>query len=107
MAQMNMQKMMQQARKMQEEMAKAQEEVAVLEAEATAGGGVVKVVAAGDGSVRSIKIAKDVVDPDDVEMLEDLVLAATNEALQQVNELAQMRMNAVAGGLNLPGMPGF
>ncbi|MDR3136448.1 MAG: YbaB/EbfC family nucleoid-associated protein [Coriobacteriales bacterium] len=103
MAQMNMQKMMKQARKMQEEMEKAQEEAALLEATATAGGGMVKVVASGNGSIKSVSIARDVVDPDDVEMLEDLVLAATNEALAQAGELAQARMSAVTGGLNLPG----
>lgn len=103
MAQMNMAKMMQQARKMQEEVAKAQEEVALLEAEGTAGGGVVKVVASGDGRVKSVTIDPDAVDPDDVEMLQDLVLAATNEALNSVGELAQMRMDAATGGLDLPG----
>jgi DNA-binding YbaB/EbfC family protein len=103
MAQMNMQKMLKEARKMQEEMAKAQEEVALLTAEGTAGGGVVKAVATGDGAISSIKIDKDVVDPDDVEMLEDLVLAAVNDAREKVGELASMRMEAVTGGLNIPG----
>jgi DNA-binding YbaB/EbfC family protein len=104
MAQMNMQKMMKEARKMQEEMAKAQAEVALLTAEGSAGGGVVRVVATGDGAVTSIKIDKDVVDPDDVEMLEDLVLAAVNDARDQAAELASMRMEAVTGGLNIPGL---
>ncbi|MDR2672057.1 MAG: YbaB/EbfC family nucleoid-associated protein [Coriobacteriales bacterium] len=103
MAKMNMQKMLKQARQMQEEMAKAQEEVALLEAEASAGGGVVKVVAAGNGSIKRVSIRPDVVDPDDTEMLEDLIVAATNEALQQVNELSQARMDAVTGGFDLPG----
>jgi DNA-binding YbaB/EbfC family protein len=103
MAQMNMQKMMKEARKMQEEMAKAQAEVALLSAEGTAGGGVVRAVASGTGEITSIKIDKDVVDPDDVEMLEDLVLAAVNDAAQKANELASMRMESVTGGLNLPG----
>lgn len=103
MAQMNMQKMMQQARKMQEEVAKAQEEVALLEAEGTAGGGVVKVIAGGEGRVKSITIDPDAVDPEDVEMLEDMVLAATNEALNRVGELASIRMDAATGGINLPG----
>ncbi len=103
MAQMNMAKMMQQARKMQEEVAKAQEEVALLEAEGTAGGGVVKVVAGGDNVIKKVTISPDAVDPEDVEMLEDLVLAATNEALTRVNDLAKMRMEAATGGLNLPG----
>lgn len=103
MAQMNMQKMMLQARKMQEEVAKAQEEVALLEAEGTAGGGVVKIVATGDSFIKKVSISPDAVDPEDVEMLEDLVLAATNEALSRVNELAKMRMESATGGFNLPG----
>ncbi|MDR2035051.1 MAG: YbaB/EbfC family nucleoid-associated protein [Coriobacteriales bacterium] len=103
MAQMNMQKMMQQARKMQEEVTKAQEEVQLLEAEGTAGGGVVKVVASGDGRIKKVTIDPDAIDPEDAGMLEDLVLAATNEALGNVGDLAQMRMNAATGGFNLPG----
>lgn len=103
MAQNNMAKMMQQARKMQEEVAKAQEEVGLLEAEGRAGGGVVKAVASGDGRIKKITIDPDAIDPDDVEMLEDLVLAATNEALNNVGELAQMRMDAATGGFNIPG----
>jgi DNA-binding YbaB/EbfC family protein len=99
---MDMNKMMKQARKMQAELEKAQEEVAFLTAEGTAGGGVVRVVAAGDQTVQSITIDPSAVDPDDVEMLQDLVLAAVNEALRQVQELASARMNAVTGGLNLP-----
>jgi len=103
MAQKNMQKMLQQARKMQEEVTKAQEEAALLESEGTAGGGVVKVIASGDGLVKRVSIDPDVVDPDDIEMLEDLVLAATNEALNRAGELAQMRMEAATGGFDLPG----
>ena len=104
MAQMNMAKMMQQARKMQEEVAKAQEEAALLEAEGSAGGGVVKAVAGGDGRIKSIVIDPDAIDPDDVEMLEDLVLTATNEALTNAAELTQMRMDAATGGFNIPGL---
>ena len=104
MAQMNMQKMMQQARKMQEEVAKAQEEAQFLESEGTAGGGAVKAIAGGNGRLKKITIDPDAVDPDDVEMLEDLVLAAANEALNNVGELVQMRMEAVTGGFNIPGM---
>lgn len=103
MAKMNMAKMMQEARKMQEEVAKAQEEVALLEAVGTAGGGVVKVVASGDNRIKQIEISPDAIDPDDAEMLQDMVLAATNDALNNVGELAQMRMNAATGGLDLPG----
>ena len=99
---MDMNKMMKQARKMQAELEKAQGEVALLVAEASAGGGVVKVVATGDQRIQSITIDPAVVDPEDVEMLQDLVLAATNDALIQVSELANARLNAVTGGLNLP-----
>jgi len=104
MAQMNMQKMMQEARKMQEEVARAQEEVMLLEAEGSAGGGVVKAVASGDGRIKKITIDPDAVDPDDVEMLEDLTITAVNDALNSVGELAQMRMEAATGGFSLPGM---
>ena len=104
MAQMNMQKMMLQARKMQEEVAKAQEEVTLLEATGTAGGGVVKAVASGDGRIKKVSIDPDAIDPEDVEMLEDLVLTAVNEALGNVGDLAQMRMDAATGGFNLPGL---
>ncbi|MDR1183318.1 MAG: YbaB/EbfC family nucleoid-associated protein [Coriobacteriales bacterium] len=99
---MDMNKMMKQARKMQAELEKAQEEVVFLTAEGTSGGGVVKAVATGDQTIQSITIDPSAVDPDDVEMLQDLVLAAVNEALRQVQELASARMNAVTGGLNLP-----
>ena len=102
MAQMNMAKMMQQAKRMQEEVAKAQEEAMLLEAEGSSGGGAVKVVAGGDGRIKSVSISPDAIDPDDVEMLEDLVLAATNEAIGKVGELTQMRIDAATGGLNLP-----
>jgi DNA-binding YbaB/EbfC family protein len=100
---MNMQKMMLQAKKMQEEVGKAQEEVKLLEAEGSAGGGVVKAVATGDGRIKQVKIDPDAIDQDDVEMLEDLVLAAVNDAISNVGELAQMRMDSVTGGFNIPG----
>ena len=100
---MDMKKMMREAQKMQKEMEKAQEEVVLLTAEATVGGGMVKVVAKGDGSIASIAIDPAAVDPDDVEMLEDMVLAAVNDALRSVSELVNMRMSAVTGGFNLPG----
>jgi len=99
---MDMNQMMRQARKMQAELAKAQEEVALLTAEASAGGGVVKVVACGDHTIQSITIDPSAVDPEDVEMLQDLVLAAVNDALDQVSELANARLGAVTGGMNLP-----
>jgi len=99
---MDMKNMMKQARKMQAELEKAQEEVALLTAEASAGGGVVKATASGDNRIQSIHIDPSAVDPDDVEMLEDLVLAAVNDALTQVAELANIRMNAVTGDMRLP-----
>ena len=99
---MDMKNMMKQARKMQADLEKAQQEVALLTVEASAGGGVVKVVASGDQRIQSVSIDPSVVDPEDVEMLEDLVLAAANDALTQAAELANVRMSAVTGGLNLP-----
>ncbi|MDR2587066.1 MAG: YbaB/EbfC family nucleoid-associated protein [Coriobacteriales bacterium] len=99
---MDMKKMMKQAQKVQAELAKAQEEVALLTAEASAGGGVVKAVATGAQTVQSITIDPSVVDPEDVEMLQDLVLTAVNDALQQAQELGNARLSAVTGGLGLP-----
>lgn len=101
---MNMQKMMKQAQKMQLELARAQEEIKGMTFEATAGGGMVKVVACGDNSIQSIAIDPQAVDPDDVEMLEDLVLAATNEALRGVAAMGEQRLSAATGGMNLPGL---
>jgi len=100
---MDMKKMMKQAQKMQKDMEIAQAEIALLTSEASSGGGMVKVVARGDGSIDSIAIDPAGVDPDDVEMLQDMVLAAVNEALRAVAELAEIRMSAVTGGLNIPG----
>ena len=100
---MDMNKMMKQARKMQAELSRVQEEVALLESEASSGGGVVTVVATGDQSIKSIKINPAAVDPEDTEMLEDLILTAVNEALRTSQEVAAEKMNAVTGGLGLPG----
>ena len=99
---MDMNKMMKQARRMQADLAKAQEEAALLTAEASAGGGVVRAVASGDQTIKSITIDPSVVDPEDVEMLQDLVLTAVNDALAQVMELVNLRMSAITGDLNLP-----
>ena len=101
---MDMKKMMKQAQKMQMELAKAQDEIKDMTFEATAGGGMVKAVALGDMSLQSITIDKDAVDPDDVEMLEDMVTAAVNEALRGINEISSSRLSSVTGGMNLPGM---
>lgn len=100
---MDMKQMMRQAQKMQKELNKAQEEIATMSFEATAGGGMVKAVASGDMNITALTIDPDVVDPEDVEMLQDMVTAAVNEALRGVSEMSNQRMNAVTGGMNLPG----
>jgi DNA-binding YbaB/EbfC family protein len=99
---MNLKKMMQQAQKMQEQMMQAQEQLSQRTVTATAGGGKVTVVANGAGDVLSIKIAPEVVDPQDVEMLEELVLAGVKKAVEEGKQLAQSEMGKLTGGLNLP-----
>lgn len=105
MAGMNMQQMMKQARKMQEQLAVAQENLAQTTVEASAGGGMVKVKVNGGMQLESITIDPDAVDPEDVEMLQDMIVAAVNEGIRQVTELANKQMGAITGGLNIPGMP--
>ncbi|BBU37727.1 hypothetical protein APP_00190 [Aeribacillus pallidus] len=100
----NMQKMMKQMQKMQKEMQKAQEELAEKKVEGTAGGGMVTVVANGHKEILEVKINEDVVDPEDIEMLQDLVLAATNDALRKVDELTSETMGRFTKGMNLPGL---
>ena len=102
---MDMKKMMKQAQERQRDLAIAQEEIKEREFEASTGGGMVKVGACGDGSVKSIEIAPDAVDPEDVDMLQDMVLAAVNEALRGVGEMSNARMNAVTGGMGNMGLP--
>jgi nucleoid-associated protein EbfC len=97
-------KLMQQAQQMQQEMAKAQEQLASETVEASAGGGLVTVRATGNGDIVAIKIDPKAIDPDDAELLEDLVLAAVNEALRSAQSLAQSKLGAMTGGLGLPGM---
>ena len=97
-------KLMQQAQQMQQEMAKAQEQLASETVEASAGGGLVMVRATGNGEIVAIKIDPKAIDPDDAELLEDLVLAAVNEALRSAQSLAQSKLGAMTGGLGLPGM---
>ena len=99
---MNIKKMMQQAAKMQEQMAQTQAELAERTVTATAGGGKVTVVANGAGEVVSIKISKDVVDPDDVEMLEELVLTGVKKAIEEGKQLAQDEMGKLTAGMGLP-----
>src|SRR5688572_20623645 len=99
-----MKQMMKQVKKMQAQMAKAQEELAQKEVEGTAGGGVVKVRMNGHKQVQAVEIAPEVVDPEDVEMLQDLITAAINEAMKQVDEMVAKDLGKLTGGLNLPGL---
>jgi DNA-binding YbaB/EbfC family protein len=96
--------MMKEAQKLQAEMLKMQEEAKKKTVEATAGGGMVTVVASGGGEIVSIKIEQDVVNPDDVEMLQDLVMAAVNEALRRAQEMVNQEMSKLTGGLQMPGL---
>lgn len=100
---MNMEKIMKQAQKMQTQMAKIQDELANEQVEGSAGGGMVKVTANGQGEVVAVRIEPEVAG-DDVEMLEDLVLAAVNDALRKSKELANGRMSQLTGGLGMPGL---
>jgi DNA-binding YbaB/EbfC family protein len=99
----NMQGMLRQMQKMQKQMAKAQEELAEKRVEGTAGG-VVTVVVTGHKQVVEVNIKPEAVDPDDVEMLQDLILAATNDALNKVDELVNKTMGQFTKGMNLPGL---
>lgn len=103
---MNMNNLMKQAQKMQEQMAKTQAEVEEKVIEVTAGGGAVKVVINGKKEIQELSIKPEVVDPDDVEMLEDIVLTAVNEAIRQIEEVVNSEMAKVTGGLG-GGMPGL
>ena len=98
---MDMKQMMRQAQKMQAELAKAQEEIKTMTAEATAGGGMVKVVAQGDMTVQSDPAA---IDPEDADMLQDMVCAAVNEALRAVSAQGSARIGQATGGMNIPGL---
>jgi DNA-binding YbaB/EbfC family protein len=100
----NMNQMMKQVKKMQEQMLKAQEELVNKSVEGSAGGGVVTVVANGQKKIVSITIKPEAVDPDDVEMLQDLILTAVNDAMNQAEELANKDMGKFTGGMKLPGL---
>lgn len=100
----NMNKMMKQVQKMQQDMMKLQEELAERRVESTAGGGVVKVIANGKNEVISIEIKPEAVDPEDVEMLQDLITAAVNEALRKAQEMVSQEMGKLTGGLKIPGL---
>ena len=97
-------KFLKQAQKMQKDMAKIQAEMADKTVEATAGGGMVTVIANGNQEITSIKIEKEVVDPNDIEMLENLVVAAINEGLRKSKEMASEEMSKLTGGMNIPGL---
>jgi DNA-binding YbaB/EbfC family protein len=97
-----MNQMMRQAQALQRKLLKAQEELAELEVTASAGGGMVTCVVTGSGEVRAITINPEAVDPDDVELLQDMVVAAVNEALRSSKELEQSKLGGLAGGLGLP-----
>lgn len=102
MRQMN--QMMKQMKKMQDQLMKAQQELEAKEFEGTAGGGVVKVTINGKKQLLGLEIQPDVVDPDDVEMLQDLIVAAFNEAQKQVDDVASKDLGKLTGGLNIPGL---
>ncbi|HJA50870.1 MAG TPA: YbaB/EbfC family nucleoid-associated protein [Candidatus Fusicatenibacter intestinipullorum] len=100
----NMQGMMKKVQKMQQDMLKMQEELKNRTVEATAGGGAVTVVVTGRKTVEKVTIAPSAVDPEDVEMLEDLVTTAVNEAMRKVDEMTEKEMGKITGGMKLPGM---
>lgn len=103
----NLQQLMKQAQEMQQQLATAQAELADAEVTGTAGGGLVTVVASGTGEVQSVKIDPKAVDPDDVETLEDLVLAAVRNATEAARALTEEKMGPLAGGIGGLGLPGF
>jgi DNA-binding YbaB/EbfC family protein len=96
--------MIRQAQKMQDQMKEKQDELAEREFTGTAGGGAVEVVMSGKKEITSLKIKPDVVDPEDIEMLEDLIIAAVNETFRKVEEVTNEEMEKITGGLNVPGM---
>lgn len=96
--------LMAQVRKMQEEMEKTQEELGTLEVTGSSGGGMVEIVMDGHQAVKAVRLKPEVVDPDDVEMLQDLLLAALNDATEKAKALADEKMGDVTGGVNIPGL---
>ena len=104
---MNIGQIAKMAQQMQAQMAQAQQELAETTLEATAGGGAVRVVITGAQEVRSVEIDPSAVDAEEVEMLQDLVMTAINEAISRSKELERERMGSIAGGMGLPGMPGL
>lgn len=100
----NMNSMIKQAQKMQEEMEKAQEEIKAKEYSTTVGGGVVEITMTGDKILKNITLKPEVVDPEDIETLQDLIVSGVNEVLRQVESETEEKMNAISGGLNIPGL---
>ena len=100
----SMNQMIKQAQKMQEQMMKMQEEMETKTYEAAAGGGAVKVVIDGKREIKEVILAPEVVDPDDIEMLQDLIIAAVNEGLRKVDEESTAQLGSITGGLNIPGL---
>ncbi len=100
----NMNQMLKQAQKMQEDMAVLQEDLENREYTATSGGGLIEVTVDGKHLIKSLKINPDAVDKDDVEMLEDLITVAVNEAVENASKTAETEMGAITGGLNIPGL---
>jgi DNA-binding YbaB/EbfC family protein len=104
MPQMNMQQMMKQAQKMQAKLAEAQDKLSEFEVSSSTGGGAVKVTATADMKITSISISPEALDPDDVEMLQDMILTAVNDALESAQDVASKQLSAATGGLNIPGL---
>ena len=104
---MNIGQIAKMAQQMQAQMAQAQQELAETTLEVTAGGGAVRITITGAQEVRSVEIDPSAVDPDEVEMLQDLVMTAVNEAISRSKELERERMGKIAGGMGIPGMPGL
>ena len=100
----NMQTMIRQAQKMQEQMKAKQEELAAMEFKTTAGGGMVEVTISGKKEIQSIVLKPEIVDPEDIDMLQDLIVAAVNEAIRTVDETANAEMDKITSGLQIPGM---
>ena len=100
----NMNNLMKQAQKMQRQMEENQRELEATEFTAKAGGGAVEVTVTGKKEVTKVKLAEEVVDPDDIEMLQDLIMAATNEALRKIDEYHDTKINGISGGVNIPGV---
>ena len=100
----NMQQMIKQAQKIQEQMAEKSEELEAVETTITSGGGAVEVVITGKKVIKAITLKPEIVDPEDIEMLQDLIIAGVNEAIRTVEELSNKEMEKISGGLNVPGM---